>query len=67
MAATPVTGVPNPATDEVMRTPAFVANNPQSGNLDSSSTAGLSIFTNPVEGHTDTGVTHSGDLGGAGS
>ena len=31
------------------------------------STAGLPIFSNPVEGNVDTGVTHTGDLGGAGS
>ena len=28
--------------------------------------ASLPIFTNPVEGNVDTGVTHTGDLGGAG-
>ena len=61
-----VTGVQNPVTDEIMRTPAFVANNPQGASLDSTPNAGLSIFANPVDGHTDTGVTHSGDLGGAG-
>jgi len=66
MASTPVTGVQNPSTDEIMRTPAFVANNPQGATLDSSSLAGLSIFANPVEGNVDTGVTHEGDLGGAG-
>ena len=61
-----VTGVQNPATDEIMRTPAFVANNPQGTTLDSSPNAALSIFANPVEGNVDTGVTHEGDLGGAG-
>lgn len=29
------------------------------------STANLPIFTNPVDGNTDTGVSHTGDLGGA--
>lgn len=65
MAATPVTGVANVATDEIMRTPAFVANNPQGATLDSSSNAMLNIFMNPVEGNVDTGVSHEGDLGGA--
>lgn len=62
---TAVTGVVNPATDEVMQTPAFIANNPAAASLDSSPQANLSIFTNPVEGNVDTGVTHEGDLGGA--
>lgn len=61
-----VTGVQNPTTDEIMRTPAFVANNPQGATLDSSPNAALSVFLNPVEGHVDTGVSHEGDLGGAG-
>ena len=61
----PVTGVQNPATDEIMRTPAFVANNPQAATLDSTSNANLSIFSNPVEGNVDTGISHQGDLGGA--
>ena len=61
-----VTGVQNVATDELVRTPAFMANNPQNATLNSDSLAGLSIFTNPVQGHVDTGVTHEGDLGGAG-
>lgn len=60
-----VTGVQNAATDEIIRTPAFVANNPQGGMMDSTNTAGLSIFTAPVEGNVDTGVSHEGDLGGA--
>ena len=33
---------------------------------DTSSNAGLAVFTNPVQGHVDTGVQHDGDLGGAG-
>ena len=33
---------------------------------DTSSNAGLSVFTNPVPGNVDTGVQHTGDLGGAG-
>lgn len=61
-----VTGAQNPVTDEIMRTPAFVANNPQGASLDSTSNAGLSIFANPVPGNVDTGVSHEGDLGGAG-
>jgi hypothetical protein len=62
----PVTGVQNISTDEIMRTPAFMATNPQNTTLDSSPNAGLSIFANPVEGNIDTGVMHDGDLGGAG-
>ena len=46
--------------------PAFVANNPQGTTLDSTSNANLPIFTNPVAGNVDTGVSHEGDLGGAG-
>ena len=30
-----------------------------------SSLASLPVFTNPVQGHVDTGVTHTGDVGGA--
>jgi hypothetical protein len=58
-----VTGVLDPV-DTDMRTPAFVANNPQGGMLDSSPNAGLSIFSNPVEGNIGA-ATHEGDLGGA--
>ena len=47
------------------RTPAYVANNPQANSLDSTDTANLPIFSNPVQGNTDTGVSHDGDLGGA--
>ena len=61
-----VTGVQNPVTDEIMRTPAFVANNPQGSMLDSSPNAGLAVFASPVAGNVDTGVSHDGDLGGAG-
>jgi hypothetical protein len=61
-----VTGVQNASTDEILRTPAFIVNNPQGASLDSTSLAGLAIFTNPVEGNVDTGVSHEGDLGGAG-
>ena len=64
MAGTPVTGVVNAATDEVMTTPAFVVNNPQAAMLDSSPQANLSIFSNPVEGNIGA-ATHEGDLGGA--
>ena len=47
-------------------TPAFVVANPLGTTLDSTPNAGLSIFANPVPGNVDTGVTHEGDLGGAG-
>jgi hypothetical protein len=59
-----VTGVLDPV-DTDMRTPAFIVNNPQNTNLNSDPLAGLSFYTNPVEGNVDTGVTHEGDLGGA--
>jgi hypothetical protein len=62
---TPVTGVLNPATDEIISTPAFVVNNPQGTTVDSSPNAGLEVFLNPVQGNIDTGVSHEGDVGGA--
>ena len=63
--ATAVTGQVN-TSPTASRTPAFVVNNPQGTTLDSTPNAGLALFTNVVSGNTDTGVTHSGDLGGAG-
>lgn len=42
-------------------TPAFVTSN-----ADNNQFANLPIFSNPVAGNTDTGVSHQGDLGGAG-
>lgn len=59
----PVTGVYNQMSDEIVSTPAFVATNPQAATLNSDPNAGLSIFDNPVPGFTDTGVTHTGDMG----
>jgi hypothetical protein len=58
-----VTGVLD-SLDTDMRTPAFVANNPQSTTLNSGPNAGLSIFSNPVEGNIGAAI-HEGDLGGA--
>lgn len=48
------------------RTPAYMANNPQAGTMNNTDTANLDMFANPVQGNTDTGVSHDGDLGGAG-
>lgn len=60
----PVTSVYNPMSDETVSTPAYIVNNPQATNPNySTPNAGLNIFSNPVEGHTDTGVTHDGDVG----
>jgi hypothetical protein len=59
----PVTGVYNQINDEIVSTPAYVANNPQATNINSTPNAGLSIFDNPVNGNTDTGVVHDGDMG----
>lgn len=66
----PVVGVHLASNDmAVAHTPAYLVNNPEGLKDEGTATplAGMSIFTNPVEGHTDTGVTHQGDLGGAGS
>ena len=46
--------------------PAHVINNPAGTTLDSTPNANLAAFANPVTGFTDTGVSHEGDLGGAG-
>lgn len=55
------TGVDVPVARQAGLTePAFALLNPQHGMSNNTSQAGLSIFT-PVEGHTDTGVTHDGD------
>ena len=65
----PVAGVHMPSNNTaIAHTPAYLVNNPQGLQDENTSTplAGLSIFTNPVEGHVDTGVSHEGDLGGAG-
>lgn len=43
-------------------TPAFTS--PAESDM---STANLPVFNNPVVGNIDTGVTHTGDLGGAGN
>lgn len=48
-----------------VRVPAHVLANTQNTTNNVDQYAGLSVFTNPVAGHTDTGVTHTGDLGGA--
>lgn len=52
----------------IAHTPSYLVNNPTGLSEEANATplAGLAIFTNPVEGHVDTGVAHSGDLGGAG-
>lgn len=65
----PVTGVHLAGNDmAVSHTPAYLVNNREgmSAEAAASPNAGLSVFANPVEGHRDTGVTHDGDLGGAG-
>ena len=62
----PITGVAAGGVQPAPRTPAYMATNPQEQSLDSSPNANLSVFANPVEGFTDTGVAHDGDLGGAG-
>ena len=64
----PVTGVHIAANDmAVAHTPAYLVNNPEGLKDENTATplAGLSVFMNPVEGFTDTGVSHDGDLGGA--
>lgn len=65
----PVTGVHVAGNDmAIAHTPAYLVNNPQGMREENTATplAGVSVFLNPVEGHRDTGVTHDGDLGGAG-
>jgi hypothetical protein len=59
----PVTGVYNQMSDEIVSTPAYVANNPQATNINSTSNAGLSIFDNPILNNVTDGITHSGDMG----
>lgn len=51
----------------IAHTPAYLVNNPQGLRNEGTSTplAGLDVFLNPREGNQDTGVSHSGDLGGA--
>lgn len=62
--ATQVTGQVN-TNPTVTYTPAFVSNNPVGTQLTSTPNAGLPVFEGAVSGFTDTGVSHSGDLGGA--
>ena len=62
----PVVGSHNAINDpNVAHTPAYILNN-ANAERSSAPNAGLSIFDNPVQGHVDTGVSHEGDLGGAG-
>jgi len=58
----PVTAVYNQTNDEIVSTPAFVANNPQATNINSTPNAGLSMFT-PILNNVTDGITHSGDMG----
>lgn len=60
----PVTRVTDLVGSDINRTPAFVMDNPQAGNLNATPLAGLSIFSNPVEGNIGS-AQHEGDLGGA--
>lgn len=64
MEAKPVGRVQDLVQGELLNVPAFVINNPQVGNLNSTSSAGLSVFNNPVEGNIGL-ASHEGDLGGA--
>ena len=59
----PVTPVYNQTTNEIVSTPAFVANNPQAATQTSTPSAGMSIFDNPIMRDVTEGVTHSGDMG----
>ena len=54
-------GIKPSAREAGDQTPAYQVNSTANDQY-----SGLSVFANPVEGHTDTGVSHSGDLGGAG-
>lgn len=64
----PVTGVHLAGNDmAIAHTPAYLVNNSE-GLKDentASPNAGMSVFANPIQGNTDTGVSHEGDLGGA--
>jgi hypothetical protein len=59
----PVTAVYNQMNDEIVSTPAFVVNNPQSSTLNSTSNAGLGVFDNPILRNVSDGVAHTGDMG----
>ena len=59
----PVTPVYNQMNDEIVSTPAFVVNNPQASNINSTPNAGLSVFDNPIMNNVTDGITHSGDMG----
>ena len=50
----------------IAHTPAYLVDNPVGLTVEGTSTpnAGLSVFTNPVEGNVGA-ATHEGDLGGA--
>ncbi len=64
----PVAGVHLASNDmAVAHTPAYLVNNPQGLRDESTATpnAGMSVFLNPIQGNTDTGVSHEGDVGGA--
>jgi len=58
----PVTPVYNQMNDEIVSTPAYVANNPQASTLNSTPNAGLSVFT-PILNNVIDGITHDGDMG----
>ena len=58
----PVTAVYNQTNNEIVSTPAFVVNNPQAATLNSTSNAGLNMFT-PILNNVTDGITHSGDMG----
>ena len=59
----PVTPVYNQTNDEIVSTPSFVVNNPQTGTLNSTPNAGLSAFDSPIMNNVSDGVTHDGDMG----
>jgi len=61
--AAPVTPVYNQMNDEIVSTPAYVVNNPQTPALNSTSNAGMAVFDNPIMRNVTEGVTHSGDMG----
>jgi hypothetical protein len=63
----PVVGVHLANNTSIAHTPAYLVNNLAGLTAEASSgpNAGLEVFSKPVTGNVDIGVTHTGDLGGA--